>query len=132
MNSPEAVFLCGVIQPLCNISKHNLMEGKIKHVVHPFNHKKKLQFQPQGSLAVLLYGHWKTGANLFLNIDTDVLFFLYPKVIKRIHPNYGIESPERLGKLNAMLRKYIFGIIHLYILGPMGNLRNKHILLVTN
>lgn len=41
--------------------------------------RKSYNFRQSGYLTVRLYGHWQTEANLFLNVNTDVLFFLCPE-----------------------------------------------------
>ena len=90
IKSPKVVSLYGVIQPLCNISKNYL----IKYCPLIQSQEIVIISATVANLAVLLYGHWQTEANLFLNIDTAVLFFLDPEVIKRVDPDYCAETLE--------------------------------------
>lgn len=60
----------------------------------PFSDKKKFfNFSHSGYLTVLIYRHWRTEDNLFLSLDTNSLFYLYPEATERMDHNYSIETP---------------------------------------
>jgi hypothetical protein len=46
--------------------------------------KKGENFSHSGYLTVLLHGHLQTETDLFLNIDSDAMTYLYPEVIERM------------------------------------------------
>lgn len=71
IKSPKVVSLYGVIQPLCNISKNDLM----KYCPLIQSQEIVIISATVVNLTVLLYGNWQIEANLFFNIDTAVLFF---------------------------------------------------------